>query len=174
MVLILIFNHKVYNIFIMKRITYLFTYISVLYLTSFSCFGIAFNDAIFPELATSGRALAMGNAFNCLVNDSNSAFYNPAGLGSVRVPHIHISNFNLETNNGWFDSATGGSLLDLFGNFFKGFSLDGTRELLNNNVGVVSYNSYHLMPNVVIKHLTAGYLFSKSDGLFYQFPGSIN
>ena len=43
-----------------------------------------FEDHSFPELVTSARALAMGNAYICKVDDSWSAFYNPAGLGTVR------------------------------------------------------------------------------------------
>ena len=59
---------------------------------------IDFEDAIFPELAPAARALAMGNAYICKVDDAASSFYNPAGLGTVRNTHFHITNFTIETN----------------------------------------------------------------------------
>ena len=124
---------------------------------------VEFADAIYPELVTSGRAMAMGNAYISSVNDSASAFYNPAGLGSIRSTRLHLSNFHVETNKGWVRAATDGSLLDLFGNFFKGFSTEGTRELLLNRKGVVSYSRFHAMPNFVTRYLTAGYIFSKKS-----------
>jgi len=64
---------------------------------------IGFNDATFPELATSARALAMGNAFIAKVDDASSAFYNPAGLGTVRLGHFHLLNLHLETNKDWLN-----------------------------------------------------------------------
>ena len=45
---------------------------------------VDFNDGINPELAPSGRALAMGNAFTSAVNDAMASFYNPGGLGSIK------------------------------------------------------------------------------------------
>jgi hypothetical protein len=103
---------------------------------------IEFEDAIFPELATSGRGLAMGNAYIARADDASAAFYNPAGLGSVRYPHLHLSNFHLELNKGWLDSAAGGKASDVPGGLMKGFSLDGQRDLLKN-------------------YFSMGYLFSK-------------
>ena len=55
---------------------------------------INFRDGVFSELATSGRALALGNAYIAKVDDATSAFYNPAGLGSVRYSHFHFSNLH--------------------------------------------------------------------------------
>ena len=126
-----------------------------------SLFSIEFEDAVFPEIITSGRALAMGNAFLCKVDDSTAAFYNPAGLGTVRYPHFHLSNFHVEVNRGWMDIGTGGRLTDTSGNFVKAFSLDGTRELLNEKRGKLSHSRFHFLPNFTTRYFSAGYLLSK-------------
>ena len=63
----------------------LLTFTCILFLVSSNAWSlIPFEDAIFPELAVSARAQAMGNAFIARTDDSAAAFYNPAGLGSVR------------------------------------------------------------------------------------------
>lgn len=121
---------------------------------------IGFEDAVFPELATSSRALAMGNAFISKVDDASAAFYNPAGLGTVRYGHLHISNFQFESNKGWLKSAGGGSATDAFGNFAKAFSLDGTRELLLDNKGQISHARFHALPNLTTRYFSMGYLIS--------------
>jgi len=136
-----------------------------LFLTIFSgnSMAITFSDAVFPELATSGRALAMGNAFIARVDDSSAVFYNPAGLGTVRYGHFHFSNFHLETNRGWMNIGTGGGLTDASSNFTKSISLDGQRELLNKpgSYGKLAYTRFHLLPNFTTRYFSAGYLLSK-------------
>lgn len=148
----------------MKLIRFLHTSY-FLFLISFSgnSWSIGFSDAVFPELATSGRALAMGNAFIARVDDSSAVFYNPAGLGSVRYGHFHFSNFHLETNRGWMNIGTGGGLTDSTSNFTKSISLDGQRELLNKpgSYGKLAYTRFHLLPNFTTRFFSAGYLLSK-------------
>lgn len=122
---------------------------------------IEFEDAIFPELATSARALAMGNAYVAKADDSSAVFYNPAGLGTVRYPHLHLSNFHLELNKGWIDSSGGGKASDVPTNLTKGFSLEGQRELLKNNPGLISHSRLHAIPNFTARYFSMGYLFSK-------------
>lgn len=124
---------------------------------------IGFSDAVFPELVTSGRALAMGNAFVARVDDSSAAFYNPAGLGTVRYGNFHFSNFHLETNRGWMNIGTGGSITKASSNFMDSFSLDGQRKLLNTagNYGKMAYTRFHLLPNFTTRHFSMGYLYSK-------------
>ncbi len=122
---------------------------------------IGFLDAAYPELATSGRALAMGNAFIAKVDDSMSSFYNPAGLGSVRKPHLYLSNMSFETNKDWFSIGTGGSVTDAIGNFVKAFGLDGQRELLVNNTGKVATNRLQFVPNFTARYISMGFLFSQ-------------
>lgn len=121
---------------------------------------ISFSDAAFPEFATSGRALAMGNAYMAKVDDSAAAFYNPAGLGTVRDAHFHLTNFHLEANKDWIDLGTGGTLGDAASNFNKGFKIDGTRELLKDHPGSFSHSRFHLMPNFTARYISLGYLYS--------------
>lgn len=126
-----------------------------------SCFAtIGFEDAVFPELAVSGRALAMGNAFISKVDDSSAVYYNPAGLGTIRSGHIHLSNFHMEANKGWMNAGTGGSLTTAAGNFMKGFDLNGTRELLLENRGTISHSRIQFMPNFTARNFSMGYLIS--------------
>lgn len=127
-----------------------------------------FDDAIFPELATSARALAMGNAYVGKVDDSASAFYNPAGLGTVRHAHLHLSNFHLETNKDWMTLGAGGKALNVFSKFTKGFSVDGLRQLLKDNPGNATYNDFHFTPNFTMRFLSFGYLISKKTRAKYD------
>lgn len=59
------------------------------------CYGAVFlyaegsigtSGADFLELGVGSRPLAMGEAFTAEINDINSIYYNPAGLGSLRYP----------------------------------------------------------------------------------------
>lgn len=146
-------------------------------ITSYVSHAIEFNDAVFPELATSARALAMGNAYLNKANDASAAWYNPAGLGSVRGTRFHISNFHFESNKGWLNTATSGSAFDLLGNLTKGLSLDGTRELLVERPGELAHTRFHVMPNLTTRYFTIGYLYSKrsratlgtQDGALYEY-----
>lgn len=140
----------------MKKLIFLFILFS-----SYNAFAISFEDAIFPELATSSRALAMGNAFIAKVDDASAAFYNPAGLGTVRYPHLHLSNFNLETNKGLISTATGGTLTNAFSNVSKVMSLDGMRQLLVKNQGTIAHSRISAIPNFTSRYFSLGYLFSK-------------
>lgn len=122
---------------------------------------IKFQDAAFPELGTSGRALAMGNAFICKVDDSTSAFYNPAGLGTVRWAHLHLSNFMIQANRDVMNMSGGGSFTKSLSNFSKATGLDGQRQLLLDNRGDMVYERFQMMPNFTAKYFTMGYLVSK-------------
>lgn len=137
--------------------------LSTLFISQLAWATINFEDAVFPELATSGRALAMGNAFISRVDDSLSTFYNPAGLGSVRYRHLHLSNFHLESNKGFLTSGTGGTAFDAISDFPKSFTLDGTRELLLKHPGKLSHARIQFMPNFTTRYFTMGYLVSKTQ-----------
>ena len=119
---------------------------------------IDFEDAVFPELATSSRALAMGNAFISKVDDASAAFYNPAGLGTVRYPHLHLSNFHLEMNKGLMSAGTGGAIGDALSNSTKMFSLDGLREILRENPNTIAHSRFHALPNFTSRYFSFGYL----------------
>jgi hypothetical protein len=123
---------------------------------------LGFEDATFPELAVSSRALAMGNAFIGKVDDSSAAFYNPAGLGTVRNTHFRLSNFHLEVNKGWMDVGTGGNITDTPGNFMDAFSLDGTRKLLEGEKDdILSHSRFQLIPNFTTRYFSLGYLITR-------------
>lgn len=123
-------------------------------------YSIEFEDAVFPELATSSRALAMGNAYISKVDDSTAVFYNPAGLGTVRYPHLHLSNFQLETNKGWLTSTGGGKATSVFTNLMDAFSLEGTRKILLKHRGDVSHGKFQILPNFTTRHFSAGFLYA--------------
>lgn len=129
---------------------------------------IDLDDAVFPELATSARALAMGNAYIAKVDDSASAFYNPAGLGTVRYGHLHLSNLHLESNKDWVSLGAGGKVTSVFSKFTKGFSVDGLRQLLKDNPGSATYNDFHFTPNFTMRFLSFGYLISKKTRAKYD------
>jgi hypothetical protein len=76
-----------------------------------------FEDHAFPEFITSARALAMGNAYINKVDDSWSAFYNPAGLGTVRRPQFHLLNGHAEASNGLLNIVSKGPATDIPGNY---------------------------------------------------------
>lgn len=138
----------------------MYVLIFTFFFSSLQIFAIDFEDAVFPELATSSRALAMGNAYISKTDDSSAVFYNPAGLGTIRFPHFHLSNFQFETNKGWLNSTGGGKATDVVTNISKAFSLDGTRNILRKNKGDVSHARFHLLPNFTMRHISIGYLYS--------------
>lgn len=51
---------------------------------------IGTSGADFLELGTGSRPLSMGEAFAAEINDVNSIYYNPAGLGSLRYPVLSV------------------------------------------------------------------------------------
>ena len=132
-----------------------------IFLISFKVLAIDFEDGVFPELVTSARALAMGNAFIAKVDDASSVFYNPAGLGTVRFPHLHLSNFGLETNKGAIDAISGNSITDIFSNTPKMFTVDGMRKVLLNKPGAIAHTRLHALPNFTTRYFSLGYVLAK-------------
>lgn len=123
-----------------------------------------FEDASSPELITSARAKAMGNAYMSKVDDSWSAFYNPAGLGTVRGLQFHLGNVHLETNNGFFDVTSGsGNFLDSTGDYTDAFTADGLRRLHADNPGNISHARINLFPNITFRGFTLGYMYSQQN-----------
>ena len=123
---------------------------------------INFEDAIFPELITSGRALAMGNAFVSRSDDADAVFYNPAGLGTIRFGRLHLNNFSMEFNKDWFDLAAEGKFNDLAKKFKRGFGINGQRKLLRDSVQKGVMNSrFQAMPNFTTRYFSLGYMFSR-------------
>ncbi len=150
--------------FILFTVTFV---VGALFPISYVWGAVDFRDAIYPEFATSARALAMGNAYIAKVDDGAAAFYNPAGLGSVRQAHFHLSNLHLEVNKDWIDLGTGGEFTDAVTNFTKGFSVDGTRNLLKDHPGKFSHSRFHFMPNLTTRYFSLGYLYSMQTRAAY-------
>jgi len=121
---------------------------------------IRFEDATNPELAMSGRALAMGNAFICKVDDATSILYNPAGLGTIRNTHLHLSNFYIEVNKGWLNIGTSGKADDAISNVGKSLDLEGIRTLIKDHPGEIVQSRFSVMPNFTMRYFSLGYLYS--------------
>ena len=122
-----------------------------------------FEDASSPELITSARALAMGNAYMSKVDDGWAAFYNPAGLGTVRKLQFHLTNIHLETNNGFLDATGGsGSFFESVSNYSDAFSVDGIRDLLTEKNGI-SHARFNFFPNVTFRGITLGWMYSQQQ-----------
>lgn len=122
-----------------------------------------FEDHAFPEFVTSARALAMGNAYICKVDDAWAAFYNPAGLGTVRKPQLHLFNLHLEASDGLLDAVGDGTATDMPGKFLKTFKPDELRAMLAKNQGKLAHSRVNLFPNFTVRGLTLGYLYSQRN-----------
>lgn len=122
-----------------------------------------FEDAAFPELVTSARALAMGNAYICKVDDSWSAFYNPAGLGTVRGVNFHLLNAHLEANNTMMNIVGNGPAYQIPKKYMDSFDSDNMRENLLKNKGDIAHSRFNIFPNFTVRGLTLGYMFSQRN-----------
>lgn len=141
----------------------LIAYAGVLLLLSTKAWAlIKFEDAVFPELAVSARAQAMGNAFIARTDDAAAAFYNPAGLGSVRGRlRFSFSSFHLEASKDLLQASTAGGASDIGSNVTKGFDIEKTRQLLLDNRGTIAHSRIHLLPNITYRYFSAGFLYSR-------------
>jgi hypothetical protein len=124
---------------------------------------LGFEDGVFPELVPSARALAMGNAFIAKVDDASAVFYNPAGLGSVRYPHLHFSNFGFETNKGALSAISGNKVSDIFSNLPQMYSIDGMRKVLVKKPGTLVNSRLNALPNFTSRYFSMGYMFAKNS-----------
>jgi len=122
-----------------------------------------FEDHAFPEFVTSARALAMGNAYICKVDDSWSAFYNPAGLGTVRKPQFHLANIHLEASSGLMNVLGPGPAYEIPGNYMDSFDPSEMRTMLADNKGDLAHSRVNLFPNLTVRGLTLGYLASQRN-----------
>jgi hypothetical protein len=122
-----------------------------------------FEDHAFPELVTSARALALGNAYINKVDDSWAAFYNPSGLGTVRAPQFHLTNLHLEASNGLADILGGGTALDIPSNFMQTFEPEDLRDMLAEEQGTLIHSRVNLFPNLTVRGLTLGYMYSQRN-----------
>jgi hypothetical protein len=129
-----------------------------------------FEDASFPEFATSARALAMGNAYICKVDDSWSAFYNPAGLGTVRKPALHLFNVHVEGSSTYNQAVGQGPVTDVPGNVQDSFDAAEMRSMLVNNEGKLASYRANFFPNFTVRGFTLGYLFSQRGRAIVNTP----
>lgn len=119
-----------------------------------------FEDHAFPELVTSARALALGNAFICKTDDPWAVFYNPAGLGTVRKLSFHPGNFHFEVNKGFFN-VTEGNTEDIPGKISGNFQEDTLKENLMEHPGNIVHSRINLFPNITSRYFSVGYLYSR-------------
>lgn len=123
---------------------------------------LPFEDAVSPELVTSARALAIGQAYMNKVDDGHSAFYNPAGLGTVRGLSTHL-NLHMETNNGLLEVASNGAFTDSVSNYSDAFDPVGLRQLHADNPGNLSHARLNLFPNITFRGITVGWMYSQQN-----------
>jgi hypothetical protein len=124
---------------------------------------LEFEDASHPELITSGRALAMGNAYLSKVDDGWASFYNPAGLGSVRGLQSHLVNIHLESNSGFLDITGNGAVTNSISKYSSAFDPVSLRQLHVDNPGNISHARMHAFPNITFRGITLGYVYSKQN-----------
>ena len=72
--------------------------------------------------------MALGNAFSARVDDSMSAFYNPAGLGTVRKFELRLSDLYFDNDADLISMTTSSG--NYFENLLGALSIDGTRQLM--------------------------------------------
>jgi hypothetical protein len=122
-----------------------------------------FEDHAFPEFVTSARALAMGNAYISKVDDSWSAFYNPAGLGTVRAPQFHLANIHLEASSGLLQVVAPGPAWEVPKNYIDSYDPEKMRQALAKDQGELAHSRINLFPNFTMRYLTLGYLYSQRN-----------
>lgn len=137
--------------------------LSLIFISKSSWAALDFEDHAFPEFVTSARALAMGNAYICKVDDSWSAFYNPAGLGTVREPQFHLANLHIEASKGLLDMAGDGPASNIPSNYIKSFDPEELRSKLAEHESKLVHSRLNLFPNFTLRGMTLGYLFSQRN-----------
>jgi hypothetical protein len=147
----------------------IFSYLklTLIYSICLGCFhsyaALDFEDHAFPEFITSARALAMGNAYISKVDDSWAAFYNPAGLGTVRKPQFHIGNLHLEASSGLLNVVGNGPAYELPGNYMSAYDPEEMRSLLVKDQGKLVHSRFNFFPNFTLRGMTLGYLVSQRN-----------
>lgn len=124
---------------------------------------LEFEDAANPELVTSARALAMGGAYMGKVDDGWAAFYNPAGLGSVRGLQFHLGNIHLETNSGFLNITSDGAFTDAISKYQDAFTPTKLRGLHADNPGNLAHARFQLFPNMTYRGITLGYMYVQQN-----------
>jgi hypothetical protein len=152
-----------YNNWVMKNFYLIFLCFYLSLRASEALAELDFEDHAFPELVTSGRALAMGNAYINKADDSWAAFYNPAGLGTVRGEYFHLLNSHLEISNSLMNVVSNGPAYQIPGNFIKSFDMQELRTELATEQGKIAHSRFNFFPNLTVRGLTLGYMFSQRN-----------
>ena len=124
---------------------------------------LEFEDAASPELVTSARALAMGNAYMNKVDDGWAAFYNPAGLGTVRGLQLHLGNVHLETNSGFLNITSNGAFTDSLSKYQDAFTATKLRGLHADQPGNLSHAKFQVFPNLTYRGISIGYMYVQQN-----------
>ena len=141
----------------------LLTFLCTFAIASVANAKLDFEDHAFPEFVTSARALAMGNAYINRVDDAWSAFYNPAGLGTVRKPQFHLANVHFEASNKLLNIISQGPATDIPGNYADTFDAEELRSVLAKDQGKLTHSRMQAFPNFTVRGMTIGYLFSQRN-----------
>ncbi|TDJ08198.1 MAG: hypothetical protein E2O68_02425 [Deltaproteobacteria bacterium] len=126
------------------------------------CMDLDFGPVAYPQLATSGRALAMGNAYISKVDDSAAPFYNAAGLGTVRPTNFHLTDIHFESSQDYLTMPKG-TTSDFWQGAFGNVTIEGTRVNLKDNIGDVAYSRFNILPNFTMRYFSFGYLLSQQS-----------
>lgn len=141
----------------------LLTFLAFFWIQNKSFSALDFEDHAFPEFVTSARALAMGNAYISKVDDSWSAFYNPAGLGTVRKPQFHLINGHAEASSGLVEAIGEGPASEFPKKYKDSFDPQKMRSALAQNQGRLAHSRVNLFPNMTVRGMTFGYMFSQRN-----------
>ncbi len=102
--------------------------------------------------------MALGNAFSARVDDSMSAFYNPAGLGTVRKFELRLSDLYFDNDADMLSMVDSDNFWE---NLVGELSIDGTRQLMVEQSKNLAYSRFNFMPNIVTRYFTTGYFYSQ-------------
>lgn len=142
----------------------MFILITLIFLSAKNAFALLpFDDATSPELITSARALAMGNAYMSKADDGWAAFYNPAGLGTARGLKVHLMNLHIESNTGFLNITGQGGIQDSIGKYSEAFQPTALRQLHVDDPGNLSHARLNLFPNITYRGFTLGYMYSQQN-----------
>jgi len=131
---------------------------------SFKSFALVdFPDVVYPELATSLRSVAMGNANLSVASNSEAVFINPAGLARKFPTRFNLGNILFQTNEDFHAIGYKGNPTKYFDNFTKKLSLEGVRQLLLNDKGKYLSSDFQILPNITGSYFSLGFLYATKN-----------
>lgn len=135
--------------------------LGILYLIySFQSFALVrFPDVVYPELATSLRSVAMGNANLSVAGNSEAVFINPAGLARKAPLRFNLGNILFQSNEDFHSIGYKGNPGSYFNNFTKKLSLEGVRQLLLKDKGKYLSSDFQILPNISGTYFSLGFLY---------------